>query len=272
MKKYFIFPILILLIALGYWITQQNDKIVVVSMSNPASPASVFGQSIRSVLNGEWYQSANCTEAQQKVRTTPNSLMVYNSSIAFAALNKKLDDCQIPAEAKEVLRATTNFYVCRLPDQTKALDSGDVRLGMASMYAVKKHEQQFNLNIVPYSGSKTVLQALLAGDIEWGWMGKGLARKQGNKIVCPYTTDATESSKTFLGDAIPTLVIPDHRIEIVVYSLNADTQSIAIESLHDNEELKLFANSNSYRIDQSLSNINEVNSFVARMYNTWGNQ
>ena len=81
-----------------------------------------------------------------------------------------------------------------------------------------------------------MLQALLAGDIEWGWMGKGLARKQGNKIVCPYTTDATESSKTFLGDAIPTLVIPDHRIEIVVYSLNADTQSIAIESLHDNEE------------------------------------
>lgn len=268
MKRNLIVVILVAVVGIGYWLTQTKTKTVVVNMSNPASPASVFGQSVRSAVDGEWYQSANCTEAQQKVRNTPNSLMVYNSSVAFAALNKKLKDCQIPAEAKEVLRATTNFYVCKLPEQTKELTE-DVRLGMASMYAVEKHEQQFGVNLVPYSGSKTVLQALLAGDIEWGWMGKGLARKQGDKIECPYTTDASENSKTFIGDAIPSLVIPDHRIEIVVYSLDADTQSTSIESIHNNTDLESFAKNNSYKLNQSLTNINDVNNFVERMYDTW---
>lgn len=239
----------------------------VINMSSKASPAGVFAQAVKKSLKADWYQSSNCEDASRAFNDTENAIMVYNSSVAFAALNKKLQNCQLDQAKKVVLISESRMLLCTRPGETKKLTSDDVTLGMASMYAVSKHEQQFNGNvkIIPYSGSKTVLRALRAGDIDWGWMGESLALKQKDKIQCHYSTEP--SSGRFLGYAIPSLVIPDFRIAVVVYT-NGEPNSIA-KQLQSNEDFikYLVSSKNNYSFDNKNTNL--VQKYVQRMYDNW---
>ena len=255
--------------------TAQASDLTVINQSSASSPAGVYAQAVRKSLDAKWYQSSSCEDAAKKFSSTENAVMVYNSSVAFAALNKKLENCQLDEIAKTkatpIAISSSRMLICSKPGQTKALTGDVVSLGMASMYAVPKHEAQWNANgakvkIVPYSGSGTVLTALLAGDIEWGWMGESLARKQGDKLDCPYSTDP--SADNFLGKTFPKLVIPDFAINAVVYTNAKDPAAVA-KALEQSEEFQKYLKSSKNETTFTNLDTRVVDAFVIKMYNTW---
>lgn len=278
MKKLLIaFVAVIAGVAGGYYYKIANavPEYTVINQSSKASPAGVFAQAVRKAVDGKWYQSSNCTDASAKFNSTKDAVMVYNSSVAFAALNKKLENCQLDevakSNAKVVLISSSRMLICQRADANTDLFSGEnLTLGMASMYAVPKHEAQWNasgsaVKIVPYSGSKTVLQALMAGDIDWGWMGQSLALKQGNKLKCEYSTDPL--STQFLGKRAPKLVIPDFRINVVVYSNTANIERLR-ETLNNSSAFQNYITSSKNKVESGLD-AKLVDQYVQRMYNTW---
>lgn len=255
--------------------TAHASDLTVINQSSAASPAGVYAQAVKKALDANWYQSSSCEDAANKFKSTENAVMIYNSSVAFAAKNKKLANCQLDeiskTNATPIAISASRMLICSKPGQAKTLSGDAVSLGMASMYAVPKHEQQWNDNgakvkIVPYSGSKTVLTALLAGDIEWGWMGESLARKQGDKLDCQYSTDPTAAN--FLGKSFPKLVIPDFAINVVVYTNSKDPKAVA-KALQENEEFQKYLKSSKNETAFNNLDTNTVDTFVIKMYNTW---
>lgn len=123
------------------------------------------------------------------------------------------------------------MWVCRNPGSKTEVKSKDVKLGMASMYATKAHEQTFrdagaDLTIVPYAGSKDVVNAVRAGDITLGWIGSGMAKKQAEAgaLDCVYSTDP--QADNFLGKAV-NVPIPNFSIGYVVYTNSKDPAVLA---------------------------------------------
>lgn len=283
MKKLLIAFVAVIAIGAGaYTVKLANaaPEYTVINQSSKASPAGVFAQAVRKAVNGKWYQSSNCTDASAKFNSTKDAVMVYNSSVAFAALNKKLENCQLDeiakSNAKVVLISSSRMLICQRADANTDLfkdpsqSEENLTLGMASMYAVPKHEAQWQasgsaVNIVPYSGSKTVLQALMAGDINWGWMGQSLALKQGDKLKCEYSTDPL--STQFLGKRAPKLVIPDFRINVVVYSNTANVERLR-ETLNNSSAFQNYITSSKNKVESGLD-AKLVDQYVQRMYNTW---
>ena len=261
-------------VALSAGLAQAAD-LTVINQSSAASPAGVFAQAVRKSLDARWYQSSDCADATNKFNSTENAVMVYNSSVAFAALNKKMENCQLDQIAKSsasvVLVSSSRMLICSKPDQTKTLSTNNAKLGMASMYAVPKHQAQWNAKggnvvLVPYSGSKTVLTALLAGDIEWGWLGESLALKQGDRLACQYSTDPT--SDKFLGKFFSTLTIADFAINVVVYT-NARDSSQVVDQLKSNVEFQKYLVSSKNNTDFLVRDVALIDAYVNNMYNTW---
>ena len=249
--------------------------ITVINQSSADSPAGVYAQAVRKSLGAGWYQSSDCEDAANKFESTQNAVMVYNSSVAFAAKNKKMENCQLDQIAKNnasvVLVSSSRMLICSKPGQTKSLLTDKVSLGMASMYAVKKHQAQWNANggnvtLVPYSGSKTVLTALLAGDIEWGWMGESLALKQGDNLSCQYSTDP--DSDKFLGNAVPSLTLADFAINVVVYTNSKDPMAI-VNELKANSDFQNYLVNGKNTTTFAGPDVLPVDAYVTTMFNTW---
>jgi hypothetical protein len=253
----------------------QASNLTVINQSSAASPAGVYAQAVRKSLDASWYQSSNCTDAANKFNSTENAVMVYNSSVAFAALNKKMENCQLDQISKSsasiVLVSSSRMLVCSKPDQTKTLAVDNAKLGMASMYAVPKHQAQWNakggnVTLVPYSGSITVLTALLAGDIEWGWLGESLALKQDDRLLCQYSTDP--ASDKFLGKSFPTLTIADFAINVVVYT-NARDPVQVVNRLKSDVDFQKYLVNGKNNTEFLVRDVAPVDAYVKNMYNTW---
>jgi hypothetical protein len=272
--------VLILVGALVYASNQPRDPetfkdYVVINQSSKASPAGVFANAVKRSLNAGWYQSSDCTDAARKFKETPNALMVWNSSVAFAAANKGLEGCQLSdfGSVKPVMVSKTYMSICHLPNKEVPFKQG-ATLGMASMYAVPKHEAQWGgtVKLIPYSGSKTVLQSLRAGNIDWGWMGQGLALKNSEFIVCPYTTNPVGfEDQKWIGHEVPGLTIGNFTINIVVMSNNMlDTHKLRNNLYRDKEFVKYIETSAMWPNWNPLpSNIDKIQSYVKTMVKTW---
>jgi hypothetical protein len=267
-----IVPVVLYALSIG---TAYASDLTVINQSSAASPAGVYAQAVRKSLDAKWYQSSNCKDAANKFQTTENAVMVYNSSVAFAAKNKKMENCQLDQIAKNkasvVLVSASRMLICSKPGQAKSLLTDKVSLGMASMYAVPKHQAQWNANggnvtLVPYSGSKTVLTALLAGDIEWGWMGESLALKQGDKLSCQYSTDP--ASDNFLGKAVPSLTIADFAINVVVYT-NAKDPIAVVYALKGDADFQNYLIKGKNATTFSVTDVSSVDAYVTTMFDTW---
>ena len=99
-------------------------------------------------------------------------------------------------------------------------------------------------------------------------MGHGLAKKQGDKIVCPLSTktDSPESLSNFF----PGLTIPDFTIKVVVYT-NGDERKVR-DYLAKNMTFRQYLQSSGQveDFDFTRADMNKVQDYVKKMYSTWG--
>ena len=267
---------LLAIAALTFFTTSaMAADITVVNPSNKASPASVFAHAFEKATDAKFYQASSCEDAGKVFDKTENAVMIYNSSVEFAARNKGLN-CSLKGQKAEQVAfvGQTYMYICRLPGSNKQFGADTTTLGMASMYAVPKHESQFknngaNVKIVPYGGSKGVLTALKAGDIDLGWMGSGLAKKQGNKLDCVYSTNPADDN--FIGKTVAKK-IPDFRITYVVYTNSKDPAVIAkLKDAISSEGFQTYMKGSlvTGKTDVKQADVDAVLGYVDLMEDTW---
>lgn len=248
---------------------------LVINPSNKASPATVVGQAYRSAVNGDWYQAKDCEDAIATFKNNKNAVLVYNSSIDFAARNKKINCSLDGVTPQQVLFiGYTYMNVCRKPGSSADFGKSKTTLGMASMYSVPKHENNFvsagaNTKLVPYGGSAEIVTAVRAGDIDLGWIGSGIAKKQGSNLDCIYSTDPAAGN--FIGKKL-NLPIPNFQITYVVYTNSTDPNVLknlryASQSRDFTKFLSTSDTIANWNVKQK--DLEEVNQYVNRMTNNW---
>lgn len=256
--------------------TQNSTDITIINPSHKTSPAAVFATSYRSAIPGtSYYQAADCEDAGRKYNNTKNAVFVYNSSMEFAGRNKGLDCNLEPLKNKTIVFVGQHYFkLCRRADTNFDFSSNRTTMGIASMLATQAHEDTWkaqgkNVKIIPYSGSKTVAKALLAGDIDIGFMGQGIAAKQGDKIECLYSTDP--AADNYLAKTVP-VAVPDFHISYVVYTNSKDPA--VIKRLQKVQNVPQFKRYLDISMTIGTFNINEDSSqnalkYVQRLYKNW---
>lgn len=238
------------LVALATTASAWAGDITVVNPSNKSSPSTVFAMGIKEALGSDFYQASTCEDALNTFKKTPNAVFIYNSSMEFGARNKGIS-CPLKGYAtadNTVFVGQTPMWICRKPGTSHEFKKGANTLGMASMYATKRHEDNFRaagaeVKIVPYGGSKDIVNAVRAGDITLGWIGSGLARKQveAGALDCPYSTDPQATN--FLGNAVG-VTIPDFSIGYVVFTNSRDPKVLQrLQTLQSNEKFQKYLES-----------------------------
>ena len=261
------------------WSLFGEDKLTIVSPSSKASPTTVFAMGLKKSVGADYYQGANCEDAVRAYNEKEDAVFVYNSSMEFGARNKGLSCPMEGTVDNTYFVGATPVWICRANGSTADLVEGQTNsLGMASMYATKAHEARMreagagDLTIVPYSGSKTVVNALRAGDISLGWIGSGLAKKQvaAGNMECLYSTDP--AADNYIGKTLPGLKVPDFTIGYVVYT---NTKNDTLK-----EKLKAWANDPEFKayMEKSLvtgtfaptqADLDHMAAKVDRMSNNW---
>lgn len=256
-----------------------EDKLTIVSPSSKASPSTVFAMGIKKSVDGEYYQGSNCEDATRAYQEKEDAVFIYNSSMEFGARNKGLNCPSLATTENTIFVGGTPIWICRLPGTTNDLVEGQTNtLGMASMYATKAHEARMreagagDLTIVPYSGSKTVVNALRAGDISLGWIGSGLAKKQvaAGNLECLYTTDPTADN--YIGKTLPGLKVPDFTIGYVVYTNTKNEKLRAkLENVANDPEFKAYMEKSLVfgTFNPTQEDLDHMAAKVDRMSNNW---
>ena len=208
---------------------QARETITVINPSNKASPATVFAKSYEEALRNtskyevEFYQASSCADADAKYAKTKNAVMVYNSSVGIAAKNKKVA-CDFSASPDNTTLITKSYLkFCRKAGSNKAFGEVKTTLGIASVILSDGLFDDLNggkrkLVGVPYSGSKTVLAALMAGDIDYGIIGSGIVNEPEARgdIECIYSYDPR--STNFIGNTLPGLKVPTMPITQLIHT------------------------------------------------------
>ena len=256
-----------------------NDKLTIVSPSSKASPTAVFAMGLKKSVDGEYYQGSNCEDAVRAYNEKEDAVFVYNSSMEFGARNKGLNCPMQGTVDNTFFVGGTPIWICRRPGTDNDLVAGQTNtLGMASMYATKAHEGKMrdagagDLTIVPYSGSKTVVNALRAGDISLGWIGSGLAKKQVAKgnLECLYTTD--ERADNYIGKALPGLKVPEFKISYVIYSNTKNEDLLAkLKAWSTDPEFQAYMKKSLVNgtFEPTQKDLDKIAEFVNKMTDNW---
>lgn len=223
------------LIFLGLLVMMTSAySITIVNHSNKASPGTVLAKSFENSLNissASFYQASNCEDAEAKFQSTKDAIMIYNVDVAIAAMGKKLD-CPLPAKAeKTVFIGKSYLDIC-----TNARDPKDLKdartMGGASVILSKGLVNDINkqpgvkVKGIPYGGSKNVLAAIIAGDIDTGYVGHGVNRPsvENGDVICPI--QGNPKDKDFIGNKL-NMKIPDFPIIKMIYTNSDDPELIA---------------------------------------------
>lgn len=282
MKKLAVIFTAALLSGIALTACTNEEKITVINPSHKTSPAAVFATSFRDALGSSYYQSADCEDAGRKYRDTKNAVFIYNSSMEFAGRNKGLDCNLEPLTNKNIIFVGQHYFkLCRLPGTNVNLEPGqqnrELKMGIASMLATQAHEDTWkekgvNVKIVPYSGSKTVARALLAGDIDIGFMGQGIAAKQGNKIECLYSTNP--EADNYLAKTAD-VAVPDFHISYVVYTNAMDSEVLKrLKRVKGSKtfETYLERSMTTGTFDVSQESAKAALEYVQRLYRNWADK
>jgi len=262
---------------------QARETITVINPSNKASPATVFAKSYEESLrkNGkydvEFYQASSCADADAKYAKTKNAVMVYNADVAIAARDKGVS-CEFQATSSNTTLITKSYLkFCRKSGSTASFGEGEksTKVGIASVILSPGlfndlNQGKRNLVGVPYSGSKTVLAAVMAGDIEYGIIGAGVVNEpeKRGEIECVYDYDPR--AKNFIGNTLTNLKVPTLPIiQLIHTNGNLDIRQAAEKAGQDSEFLSSiekngFSDTKNSRI--SLNDVSSVSKHVDQVY------
>lgn len=256
-------------------ISSAHAEVLVINPANKASPSTVFAMSYKNAVQADWYQARDCEDAMTAFNSNKDAVLVYSSSVDFGARQKNMNCTIKSASANQViLIGTTHMSICRRTGSGADLGSNRTTMGIASQLASQAHERDFannglNVKFVPYGGSQDIIVALRAGDIDLGYVGSGMAKKQGDNLQCLYTTDPAASN--YVGRKFK-LLVSDFRIEHVILTNSTDSRILGrLRGAVNNKEFTDYlSNTDTATVwNVQAKDLNEVNKFVDNLYKNW---
>lgn len=255
--------------------TAALADITIVNPSSKASPATTFAMAYKDAVGASsFYQSQTCEDAEKVFNNTKNAVMIYNSSIEFAARDKGLN-CKLEGvKPSQVIFVGKQYMkVCTAKNNGSDFKASRLTMGMASMYSTKKHEADFrstgiNLILIPFAGSRDILQAVVNRDINFGYIGSSMADRSQN-LDCIYSTNPVDPN--YIGKSL-NLKVPDFRITMLIYTNSTDTNVLKIlRSAQLNEQFVKFLETSgtvaNWNIDKN--DVDDVIKFVDTIFINW---
>lgn len=175
------------------------SDITVINIGSATSPTAMYANAYAKNLSmsNTFVPAKSCRDAMA-IAEKENSVLLVPNDIYLQA--KRLgQECSPRLDPKNVIvMSDAYFEVCRKPKSTITLRSPNVTVGRASVHPIKEWEADFNkrnntsVKGVGFSGSKTVLAAVLNGDVDWGIIAREIAEPalKDGRLECPYNTEA----------------------------------------------------------------------------------
>lgn len=172
----------------------------IINIGAATSPTAMYANAYAKNLDipNTFVPAKSCRDAIAIAKKESSVLLITND--VYLQANRLRQNCSFNFEPKNILiMSDAYFEVCKKPDIITSLNAKNVKVGRASVHPIKEWEYDFNqrnqtsVKGVAFSGSKTVLTAVLNGDVEWGIIAREIADpaiKEG-RIVCPYNTEAS---------------------------------------------------------------------------------
>ena len=210
-----------------------NAEVVVVNIGATTSPTALYAQAYAKnlVAPNKFISVKNCQEAVNVVTNESHVVVVVANDIYLQ--NRKLGtDCSFNITPKTVIAMSDAFFeICKRPASTKTFRTPNVRVGRASVHPIREWELDFNyrnqtsVKGIGFSGSKTVLAAVLNGDVDWGYIATEIAEPamQQGQIECPYDTNS--QSRRNLGNEFA-MLNNEYVLKYMLVALTNDNQTL----------------------------------------------
>lgn len=173
--------------------------IKIINIGAATSPTAMYASAYAKNLDipNTFVPAKSCRDAMALAEKEPSVLLVPND---IYLQSKRLgQECSPKLDPTKILITSDAYFeVCKKSGSTKTLRSENVTVGRASVHPIKEWEYDFNkrngtsVKGVAFSGSKSVLAAVLNGDADWGVIAREIADpaiKEG-RIECPYNTES----------------------------------------------------------------------------------
>lgn len=255
----------------------SSGELTIINPSSKSSPATVLATVFKDAVDTptKWYQSDSCQDAVRKFNATDDAVMAYNSSMDFAGKNKGVDCSLTPGDISDVVFISKEYFdICRNKGSTKDYGENKISVGLASMYATKGNESDMkgknvNASVIPYPGSKDIVNAIMNNDIDYGWIGHSVALKFKDSIDCVYSTNP--SSPQYLGK-VDKSSFPEFHINMVIYTNTTDSDKReSLKRAAESEKFTTFlTNANIETVAVTTQAISSIKTFVKDMITVWG--
>ena len=190
-----------LLLALSFFATvAQAADVQIVNIGAATSPTALYAQAYSKnlTIGNQFVPAKSCRDA---MAIAGDSVFLVANDIYLQA-RRLGQECSPPMRAENILAMSDGYFeVCRKKGSAKTLRDPGVIVGRASVHPIREWASDFNkrnkttVKGVGFSGSKSVLAAVLNGDADWGVIAREIAVpavKEGI-IECPYNTEAASA-------------------------------------------------------------------------------
>lgn len=235
----------VLLAAMFVGVAQAD--VTVVNIGATTSPTALYAQAYSKNLTvpNKFISVKNCQEAVDVVKNESNVVVIVANDIYLQ--NRRIGmECSFPITPKTVVAMSDAYFeICKKPGAATTFRTPNVRVGRASVHPIREWELDFNyrnqttVKGVGFSGSKTVLAAVLNGDVDWGYIATEIAEPavQQGQIECPYNSNA--QSKRNLGNEFA-MLNNEYVLKYLLVGLSNDTK--VLSAMQDAAANKNFQN------------------------------
>jgi len=182
--------------------TAYASDIKIINIGAATSPTAMFVNAYSKNLEipNTFIPAKSCRDAVAIAEKEDSVLLIPND--VYLQAQRLNQPCGLNLDTHKILvMSDAYFEVCRKTGSDKTLRSPGTTVGRASVHPIKEWAADFNkrnrtsVKGIAFSGSRTVLTAVLNGDADWGVIAREIAEpavKEG-RIECPYDTEATST-------------------------------------------------------------------------------
>lgn len=176
------------------------DSVKIINIGAATSPTAMYANAYAKNLqiSNTFVPAKSCRDAMSIAEKEKSVLLIPND--IYLQAQRLGQECSPKLDPTKILITSDAYFeICRKPESNKTFNSPDVTVGRASVHPIKEWEYDFNkrnntdVKGIAFSGSGTVLTAVLNGDVDWGFIAREIAEpavKEG-RIECPYNTEAS---------------------------------------------------------------------------------
>jgi hypothetical protein len=252
------------------------NNVKIINIGAATSPTAMYANAYSKNLEipNTFIPAKSCKDAMAIAEKESSVLLIPND--IYLQARRLGQECSPKLNPKNIIAMSDAYFeVCRKAGSTKTLKTPGVTVGRASVHPIKEWETDFNkrnnttVKGVGFSGSKTVLSAVLNGDADWGVIAREIAEPalKDGRIECPYNTEAASPRSlhryfNMINDeyVLKYMLITTTTDPKILESLKAAANHPKfLEYLKESKHTNIFTNPTSVEIESYLKSVEQLN-------------